>query len=104
MNKLALVPLFAALAAHAVQEIPFAPTTRLQGPMERRLEAMVENGLKRTDPRYLALCFRERSESRWWQSEFWGKFMQSAVPLACMGGDGAFAGAVGASVKDVEAA
>ena len=103
MNKLALVPLFAALAAHAVQEIPFAPTTRLQGPMERRLEAMVENGLKRTDPRYLALCFKERSESRWWQSEFWGKFMQSAVPLACMGKDGAFTGVVAASVKDVEA-
>ena len=103
MNKLILAPLFAAFAAHAVQEIPFAPTITLQGPMQERLQAMVRNGIERTDPRYLALCFRERNEARWWQSEFWGKFMQSAVPLACLGKDGAFTGVVAASVKDVEA-
>ena len=69
----AVVAALAALAGGAGE-------VRLRGPEGARLDACIERNVAKTDPLYLAECFSRRNESRLWQSEFWGKYMHSAVP------------------------
>ena len=54
---------------------------RLKGPLGARLDAMIERHIIGTDVDYITAPFIEKTERRfWWQSEFWGKYMHSAVP------------------------
>ena len=71
-----------ALMAVAGERLParFGDVT-LQGPVGDRLERMIRNHVTAKDPVYLAECFKNRSETSWWQTEFWGKYMHGAVPL-----------------------
>ena len=53
----------------------------LQGPVGDRLVRMIRNHVTAKDAVYLTQCFRSRSETEMWQSEFWGKYMHGACPL-----------------------
>ncbi|MCR5752972.1 MAG: glycoside hydrolase family 127 protein [Kiritimatiellae bacterium] len=56
-------------------------TARLKGYLGERLDAMIANHVAATDVDYITAPFLEKTESkRWWQTEFWGKWMHSAVP------------------------
>lgn len=55
--------------------------TRLKGYLGERLDAMVERHVIGTDTDYLTAPFQEKTERKgWWQTEFWGKYMHSAMP------------------------
>ena len=54
---------------------------RLKGPLGERLDKMISQHVVGTDVDYITAPFAEKTERRlWWQSEFWGKYMHSAVP------------------------
>ena len=53
----------------------------LQGPLGATLDKMIENHVLRQNPVYLSECFKERTETGLWQTEFWGKYMHSAAPF-----------------------
>ena len=56
---------------------------QLKGYLGERLEAMIERHVVGTDVDYITAPFLEKTERRyWWQSEFWGKYMHSAVPYS----------------------
>ena len=71
---------FAALAA----QFSFADLgdVRLKGYVGQRLDAMIERHVIGTDVDYITAPFLEKTDRRkGWQSEFWGKYMHSAVPF-----------------------
>ena len=54
---------------------------RLKGFLGERLDMMIERHVIGTDVEYITAPFLEKTERRgWWQSEFWGKYMHSAMP------------------------
>ena len=53
----------------------------LQGPLGLTFNKMIERHMLAEDPVYLSECFKERTETDLWQTEFWGKYMHSAVPF-----------------------
>ena len=54
---------------------------KLKGYLGDRLDAMIERHVIGTDIDYITAPFQEKTETRrWWQTEFWGKYMHSAVP------------------------
>ena len=54
---------------------------RLKGRLGERLDAMIERHVAARDVDYITAPFMEKTERKgWWQSEFWGKWMHSAVP------------------------
>ncbi|MBQ0033553.1 MAG: glycoside hydrolase family 127 protein [bacterium] len=60
---------------------------RLKGYVGTRLDAMIARHLEATDVFYLTAPFLEKTERiGCWQTEFWGKYMHSAVPLAAYSG------------------
>ena len=55
---------------------------RLHGELGRRLDQMIERHVLGVNPDYLTDVFKEKTERQgWWQTEFWGKYMHSAVPF-----------------------
>ena len=82
-------------------------TVCLRGLVGARLDAMVANGLGRIDWQYLDFPFTQKTETgSWnvlqpgiWQTEFWGKFMQAAVPLAKYTGSETLKKRIGDSVR-----
>lgn len=93
----AVVAALAALAGEAGE-------VRLRGPEGARLDACIERNVAKTDPLYLAECFFRRNESHLWQSEFWGKYMHSAVPYWRYTKDAALKAKIDAGVEAVLAA
>ena len=81
----------------------------LRGEVGSRLDAMMRNNIERIDWGYLDFPFTQKTETgSWkviqpgiWQTEFWGKYMQAAVPLALYAGDEALKARIGESVKRV---
>ena len=56
-------------------------SVRLKGYLGERLDTMIERHVIGTDVDYITAPFMEKTEtSGWWQTEFWGKWMHSAVP------------------------
>ena len=54
---------------------------RLKGYLGDRLDTMIERHVAATDADYITAPFMEKTETRgWWQTEFWGKWMHSAMP------------------------
>ena len=71
-----------ALTGSGARERGYADA-RLRGWLGERLERLIENHVAKTDVDYLTAPFAvkdEREEN--WQTEFWGKYMHSAVPFA----------------------
>ncbi len=57
--------------------------TRLKGPLGERLDRMIERHVLGTDLNYITAPFMEKTETKgWWQTEFWGKWMHSAIPYS----------------------
>ena len=57
--------------------------TRLNGPLGEKLDRMVAGHVIGTDVDYITAPFLEKTETKgWWQTEFWGKWMHSAVPYS----------------------
>ena len=78
---------------------------RLEGPFGVRLDRMIANHLEATDAVRLAQVFHERDERQgWWRTEFWGKYMHSAVPFRDYAGSERLARAVDAGLDSVLAA
>ena len=65
-----------AAAANAMDNV------RIYGPVADRMNACIVNHVCATDPMYFAREFRYPAEPGAWQTEFWGKYMLSAVPFA----------------------
>lgn len=55
---------------------------RLRGQFGERLDRCVANRIMVQDVEMLVAPFRTRAEKAWWQTEFWGKWMLSAVGAA----------------------
>lgn len=72
---------------------------RIGGYLGGRLDACVERSVKPTDGMYLVSPFRSKKETRTWQTEFWGKWMLSAVPLAGYTGDAGLRENIAESVR-----
>ena len=54
---------------------------RLKGYLGDRLDQMIEHHVVGTDIDYLTAPFIEKTERKnWWHTEFWGKYMHSAMP------------------------
>ena len=69
--------------------------TRLKGPLGEKLDRMVAGHVIGTDVDYITAPFLEKTETKgWWQTEFWGKWMHSAVPYSVYTGSAA----LGASI------
>ena len=77
-SKKLAVALMVSVAACAVAEMG---DVRLKRYLGDRLDAMILRHVVGTDVDYITAPFLEKTERRnWWQSEFWGKYMHSAVP------------------------
>ena len=56
-------------------------SVRLKGYLGGRLDDMIERHVIGMDVDYITAPFLEKTETKgWWQTEFWGKWMHSAVP------------------------
>ena len=73
----------------------------LQGPIGVTFDRMIERHVLAEDPVYLSECFKERTETRLWQTEFWGKYMHSAVPFWRATGSGRLKTRIDAGVENV---
>jgi len=82
-------------AANAMDDV------RIYGPVADRMNACIANHVRATDPMYFAREFRYPAEPGAWQTEFWGKYMLSAVPFAYYTHDEALKAKIAASVKEV---
>ena len=76
---------------------------RLGGWLGARLDACLERSVKASDVRRMTDVFREQKETFFWQTEFWGKWMHSAAPLAAYAGDAALREKVVRSAKEMMA-
>ena len=62
---------------------------RLKGRLGERLDMMIRNHVVAQDVDYITAPFMEKTETKgWWQTEFWGKWMHSAVPYLRYLGNG----------------
>ena len=78
----AAIVVFAAIAAQA-DSLDNIGNVKLKGPLGERLDRMIQGHVAGTDVDYISAPFKEKTETKlWWQSEFWGKYMHSAVPYA----------------------
>ncbi|MCF3107429.1 glycoside hydrolase family 127 protein [Niabella sp. CC-SYL272] len=65
--------------AKVKDELRPALSVKLTGFIEQRLHAAYNNRILTQDVNRLVVPFRNRTETRCWQSEFWGKWFTSAV-------------------------
>ena len=72
-----------------------------EGPFGVRLEKMLHNHVEATDAVMLASLFEERNYNKWWRTEFWGKYMHSAVPFCRYTGNGTLRTKVDAGVEEL---
>ena len=73
---------------------------RLKGFLGERLDTMIERHVIATDVDYITAPFLEKTETkRWWQTEFWGKWMHAAVPYLMYAGNGEWGTGNGAELK-----
>jgi len=78
-------------------------SVQLKGYEADRFAECIERHVGATDTAYLTEPFRHRSENRLWQTEFWGKYMHAAAPLAKMSGSTALRQAIDRSAADIVA-
>ncbi|MEO6915143.1 MAG: beta-L-arabinofuranosidase domain-containing protein [Chitinophagaceae bacterium] len=89
MNRIVAIVLFAATAFESLsaQEIQpkitdrfhVARSVKMQGYIGKKLDQSYDNRVIKQNVAELIEPFRHRTESRMWQSEFWGKWFTSAV-------------------------
>ena len=75
--------LAAAVATSFSSAATSLPDIKLKGYLGERLDAMIQGHVIGTDVDYITAAYQEKTETKgWWQTEFWGKYMHSAVPYA----------------------
>jgi uncharacterized protein len=52
---------------------------KIEGFLGEKMNLVINNRIKSQDPDYLVEPFRHKTETHLWQSEFWGKWIQSAI-------------------------
>jgi DUF1680 family protein len=78
MKKIIGAVVLVSLSSYSHAEIG---DVRLKGRLGDCLDMMIRNHVISTDVDYITAPFFEKTECRgWWQTEFWGKYMHSAVP------------------------
>ncbi len=73
----------------------------INGYLGNRMNECFQNNLKTTDGLYLSAPFKSKNETNTWQTEFWGKWMHSAVPMYIYTKDEDFKANIDSSVKDI---
>jgi DUF1680 family protein len=71
------------------------------GTLHQKMMLVHENRLKAQDMEHLVEPFRHRNETRWWQTEFWGKWMLSAAKAYEYSGDPVLLQKMKASVREM---
>ena len=89
------------LASAALAGPAQLPDAKIRGTVGRALARCHENHIAKSDPLELTRHFHNRQQTWMWQSEFWGKWMHSAVPLAAYFGDEKLKQTIARSVKDL---
>ena len=90
-----------ALTCAASRERGFADV-ELRGWLGDRLERMFENHVLKTDVGYLTAPFSVKEErGEYWQTEFWGKYMHSAVPFCVRMDSAAMKSKIDAGLEDI---
>ena len=74
---------------------------KVDGPYGAQLDRMIRNHVTATDAVKLASLFGEHSKEPLWQTEFWGKYMHSAVPLWKYSGSRELGEKIVAGVKEL---
>ena len=74
---------------------------RLKGYVGEAVDRCIRNHVAETDPLYLTEFFHHRTESWMWQSEFWGKWMHSAVPFAAYSGNAELKAKIERGLEDI---
>jgi uncharacterized protein len=70
----------ASLILIADKLVPFSPSSaKIQGYLGDKMNLCIEKRIKNQDVDHLIEPFRHKDETRLWQSEFWGKWIQSAI-------------------------
>ncbi len=65
----------------AANSVPAYGDVRLRGPVGDRLDKMIKNHVTATDILYITDVFKNKAARvGTWRSEFWGKYMHSAMP------------------------
>jgi DUF1680 family protein len=60
--------------------VPFSPSSSIiKGYLGEKMDLCIEKRIKAQDVDHLIEPFRHKEETRLWQSEFWGKWIQSAI-------------------------
>jgi len=62
-------------------------SVQIAGAIGEKIDLCIHNRIAVQDPDYLAAPFRQRTETRFWQSEFWGKWFLSAAAAYLYTGD-----------------
>lgn len=85
-------------------QTPEIEDVRLGGDIARRMNLCVERCVKASDIAKMTSVFFDRTETIRWQSEFWGKWMHSAVPFVRLTGDAALREKIDESFRQIRAA
>ena len=106
-SRNAIMPFLIALSAFSAfavgDSLGNVGDVRLKGYLGERLDAMIANHVAAQDVDYVTAPFMEKTERRgWWQTEFWGKWMHSAVPYLRYAGNGDWGMGNGALRNKVE--
>ncbi|MBN2288616.1 MAG: glycoside hydrolase family 127 protein [Candidatus Glassbacteria bacterium] len=70
-------PLMAHPAVQDRLQPPAPGEIRLEGYLGKKIDLCIRNRIMPQDVEHLIEPFRHREETRWWQSEFWGKWFTS---------------------------
>ena len=93
--------LFTALSLTVVSQVAIGEV-KLNGPLGERLDTMIENHVVARDVDYITAPFFTKTErQRRWQTEFWGKWMHSAVPYFEMTGSKKLKASIDRSVNRI---
>ena len=87
--------------ATALSVGPNIGDVRLRGPVADRMDAVARNHVAKTDPCYLSYPFHSRTETMYFHSEFWGKYMHSAPFFWKYTGDAALKENIARGVADI---
>ena len=89
-TRIGLLACCAAMTVAHAENVAGIGSVRLKGHLGERLDVMIERHVCGTDVEYIVAPFLEKTETKGrWQTEFWGKWMHSAVPyLGYCGSEG----------------
>ena len=105
--KLSASGLFAAAALSACAAVPPVQSpadirhVSLKGYVASRMEDCIQNHVLKTDATYLSRIFGYQEDVGNWQTEFWGKYMHSAVPFWQYTGDAELKRRIDKSTADI---